>query len=314
MFLLACLLPLRHTDVDPCSMAEPSFTSILYTTSHADRLAFITLNRPAQHNAIDERMPGEIRRAVRMANVDDGVHCIVLRGNGKGFCGGYDLGIFAAKAQRGSTNGSQDLTNGYDPLIDYQMMKECTDCYTTLFKSYKPTIAMVHGAASSGGSDMALACDLVVMADDARIGYPPSRVWGCPTTAMWTYRVGIEKAKRILFTGDLIAGTEAEAMGLVLKSVPQAQLESAVLSLARRISSVPKNQLFMQKQVINSIVEPTLDASQRLATVFDGITRNSPEGIAFQRLAQNQGFKAAIRQRDEPGNDEEYRRYWQSKL
>lgn len=276
------------------------FKSLLYSTSLDGKIAYITLNRPNQHNAIDQHMPLELRTAVQIANANPNVHCIVLKGTGRGFCGGYDLDIYAANAQRGQAAGSQDLAHGYEPFQDYSNMKECTNCYSELFHSYKPTIAQVHGAAVAGGSDIALCCDLVIMADNARIGYPPSRVWGCPTTAMWAYRVGVEKAKRMLFTGDLISGSEAAAMGLILKSVPAAQLEETVSLLAERIKSVPVNQLWMQKQVINSTIEDKVSSSQGLATIFDGITRNSPEGIHFQQLAHREGFKAAISARDVP--------------
>ena len=295
-------------------MEQTTFKSLLYNTSTDGKVAYITLNRPKQHNAIDQHMPLEIRAAVRSANANPSVHCIVLKGNGRGFCGGYDLDIYAANAQRGQTAGSQDLSQGYEPFHEYASMKECTDCYSALFHSYKPTIAQVHGAAVAGGSDIALCCDLVVMADDARIGYPPSRVWGCPTTAMWAYRIGAEKAKRMLFTGDLISGSEAAAMGLILKAVPPTQLEETVELLTERIKSVPVNQLWMQKQVINSTIEGMLCSTQRLATIFDGITRNSPEGVDFQQLAQRVGFKAAVSARDEPGRNEEYRKKWKSVL
>lgn len=295
-------------------MAESEFQSILYDKSADGKVAYITLNRPKHLNAIDPHMPIEIRAAVRQANDDDAVHCIVLKGSGAGFCGGYDLGIYAEAAMRGETEGSQDLAQGYEPFCDYRVMKECTNCYSELFHSYKPTIAQVHGAAAAGGSDIALSCDLVVMADDARIGYPPTRVWGCPTTAMWAHRVGMEKAKRMLFTGDLVDGKEAAAMGLVLRSVPAAELEAAVRLLTDRIAAVPVNQLWMQKQMINSTFEAQVAASQRLATVFDGITRNSPEGVAFQGLAANKGFKAAVAARDEPGRTPAYRKVWKSSL
>ncbi|KAK5695047.1 hypothetical protein LTS12_028626 [Elasticomyces elasticus] len=276
------------------------FKSLLFNTSTDGKIAYITLNRPNQHNAIDQHMPLELRTAVQTANANSNVHCIVLKGTGRGFCGGYDLDIYAANAQRGQTAGNQDLAQGYEPFQDYLPMKECTNCYSELFHSYKPTIAQVHGAAVAGGSDIALCCDLVVMADDARIGYPPSRVWGCPTTVMWAYRVGVEKAKRMLFTEDL--------------AVPAAQLEETVGLLTERIKSMPVNQLWMQKQVIHSTIEDKVSSSQRLATIFDGITRNSPEGIHFQQLASREGFKAAIRARDEPGRTEEYRKKWKSVL
>jgi len=287
---------------------------VLYETSPDGKVAYLTLNRPSRLNAIDSHMPNAIRSAVKRANADPTVHCIVLKGAGSGFCGGYDLEIFAQLSRRGDTDGSQDVSKGYDPLVDYSKMGEYTACFSELFHSAKPTIAQVHGAAVAGGSDIALCCDLVVMADDARIGYPPARVWGSPTTAMWAVRVGIEKAKRMLFTGDLIPGKEAEGMGLVLKAVPLSQLGETVRLLTDRISTVPVNQLWMQKQVINSLAEAHLAGAQRLATVFDGITRNSPEGIDFQKLAASKGFKAAIAERDGPGRTEMYRKRWKSVL
>lgn len=288
--------------------------SVLYEPSQDGKVAYITLNRPNHFNAIDSSMPQGIQNAVRRANADPVVRCIVLRGAGPGFCGGYDLDIFAERAARGQTEGSQDVSKGYDPLRDYATMRENTACFAELFHSAKPTIAQIHGAAVAGGSDIALCCDLVVMAEDARIGYPPARVWGCPTTAMWVVRLGVEKAKRMLFTGDLISGKEAAAMGLVLKAVPEPELENAVLLLADRIKDVPANQNWMHKQVINGFVEGQLQNAQNLATVFDGITRNSPEGVAFQTLAQDRGFKAAIAERDGPGRTEQYMKTWKSVL
>src|SRR3954454_10867314 len=155
-------------------------------------------------------------------------------------------------------------------------MKRNTDDFFSLWRSLKPTIAKVQGYAVAGGSDIALSCDLVVMADDARIGYMPARVWGCPTTAMWVYRLGAEKAKRMLFTGDKITGIEAAALGLVLKAVPANRLDEEVDALAHRIATVPQNQLMMQKLMVNqALYNMGLMGTQMIATVFDGITRHS---------------------------------------
>lgn len=295
-------------------MSTQEFKTISYDTYPTARVATITLNRPRSLNAIIPDLPFELRAAVRLANSDPHIHCIVLKGNGPGFCGGYDLNVSATNAQRGSTGGSQDVSVGYDPFQDYQMMNEYTECFAELFHSHKPTIAQVHGAAVAGGSDIALSCDLVIMADDARIGYPPTRVWGCPTTAMWTYRLGPEKAKRMLFTGDIVNGKTAEEMGLVLKAVPADQLEETVRLLTERIATVPINQLWMQKRVVNSVIQGSVIQSQQLAAVFDGITRNSPEGIAFQHLASKKGFKEAVAARDQPGRTTEYRKIFKSSL
>jgi enoyl-CoA hydratase len=271
-------------------MTNDTFTSLRYETS--GRKAYITLNRPERLNAISAEMPGEIHRAVEIANADRNVHAIILRGEGRAFCSGYDLKDFAEAGI-----GTQDAV--WDPLKDYKVMKQNTDDFMSLFRSLKPTVCKVQGFAVAGGSDIALCCDLVVMADDARIGYMPSRVWGCPTTAMWLYRLGAEKAKRMLFTGDTVDGKQAADWGLVLESVPPDELDHRVEQLTDRIVGVPTNQLAMQKLMINeAYANMGLEGAQVLATIFDGIARHSPEGRWFQSLASERGFHEAVQWRD----------------
>jgi enoyl-CoA hydratase len=271
-------------------MSEPC---VLYATD--GRIARITLNRPERLNAIDEALPDALAAAVARANADDGVHVIVLTGAGRAFCAGYDLQIFAER--KGPNPGVQEMP--WDPTIDYRLMSSITEKFMSLWRSEKPTLAKVRGFAVAGGSDIALCCDLVVMAEDAKIGYPPARVWGCPTTAMWAYRVGIERAKRMLFTGDLVDGVEAKQMGLVLDTVPEPQLDEAVDALAHRIAAVPRSQLAMHKLVLNHVAEQMgLPSSQRFATLFDGIARHSPAGLAFKARAEEVGFRQAVAERD----------------
>jgi len=274
------------------------------TYAVAGRVATITLDRPGRMNAINLDMPGEIADAVDCANRDDAVHVIVLTGAGEGFCSGYDLKEFAEAAgerpgsQLGGEPGDGD-SRPWDPMADFFGMYECTQHFMSLWRSYKPTIARVHGPAVAGGSDIALCCDLVIMAEEAVIGYPPARVWGCPTTAMWVYRLGAERAKRMLLTGDLVDGREAARLGLVLEAVPRAQLDARVAEVAARIAAVPKNQLMMQKMMVNQAYDAMgLANTQRFATLFDGITRHSPEGVWFKRRAEEVGFKQAVRERD----------------
>ena len=270
-----------------------TFATLLYET--AGRIARISLNRPERLNAIDEKMPGEIRAAVERANADDGIHVIVLQGAGRGFCSGYDLKAFAETA--GENPGVQSMP--WDPMVDYRFMKQCTDDFFSLWRSYKPVICKVHGHAVAGGSDIALCADIVIMAEDAKIGYPPARVWGCPTTAMWVFRIGAEKAKRMLLTGDLIDGRQAKEMGLVYDAVPAAELDEVVDALASRMAGVPKNQLMMQKLMINQAYENMgLASTQLIATVFDGITRHNPEGVWFRAHAEKHGFHSAVEWRD----------------
>ncbi|MGQ0653049.1 MAG: crotonase/enoyl-CoA hydratase family protein [Betaproteobacteria bacterium] len=274
-------------------MPKKKFSSLKLEV--ADRVATIILNRPERLNAIDDAMPGEIRAAVEQANADERVHVIVLRGAGKAFCAGYDLKAYA----------EGDRTNVYtqpmpwDPMRDYRFMKKNTEDFMSLWRSYKPTIARVHGYAVACGSDIATCCDFIVMEDRARIGYMPARVWGSPTPAMWVYRLGAMRAKRMMLTGDLIDGSTAYEWGLATEVAPLAKLDQAVARLAQRMAGVPKNQLMMQKLVVNQAIDRLgVEQTQMLATVLDGITRHTPEGLWFKRYAERFGFPAAVEWRD----------------
>jgi enoyl-CoA hydratase len=275
----------------------PRFSTLQIEKDAAQpRVARLLLDRPARLNAINEEMPREIRAAVEWANADDEVHVIVVEGAGKGFCGGYDLSQFG---QGDIDHPCQQERAPWDPMVDYAYMKRNTEDFMSLWRSPKPTIAKVHGHAVAGGSDIALCCDLLVMAEDARIGYMPTRVWGCPTTAMWTYRLGATRAKQMMFTGDTIDGRTAAAWGLANEAVPAEALDAATMTLAQRIAGVPRSHLAMHKMVVNQVLLTMgLEQSQGLATLFDGITRHNPEGMWFRRYAQAEGFKAAVAWRD----------------
>ncbi len=271
-----------------------AFSTITYRTE--DRTAFIELNRPDKLNAINDDLPVELAEAVRLANADDAVHVIVLSGAGRSFCAGYDLALYAETPR--PTTGSQAMP--WDPMIDFNLMYRNTQCFMSLWKSPKPTICKVHGFAVAGGSDIALCCDFVIMGRHARIGYPPARIWGVPTTAMWVYRLGPELAKRMLLTGDVIGGEEAARIGLVSAAVSERDLDAYVLTLAKKISRIPKNQLMMNKLLINQAYSNMgQETTQILATLFDGIARHTPEGVKFKDIAEKQGFPAAVQYRDE---------------
>jgi enoyl-CoA hydratase len=257
------------------------FRSLLYGVEN--RVATITLNRPERYNAIDGRMPREIRAAVEEAERDPDVHVVVVKGAGKGFCGGYDLKKYA---ERSDTDSRASQSMPWDPTIDFAGMSRNTQDFMSLWRC-------------AGGSDIALCCDFLIMAEDARIGYPPARVWGVPTPAMWVYRLGPQAAKRLMMTGDLIHGREAADMGLALRAVPRDKLDAAVEALVARLRGVPRNQLMMTKLVVNQAYENMgLASTQTLATLFDGIARHSPEGIWFQERAEEVGFKQAVAERD----------------
>lgn len=276
---------------------QTGFETLLYGKDPRNpRIARITLNRPERLNAISPAMPGEIRRAVQLANDDDEVHVIVVQGAGRAFCAGYDM---KESAERPQAHEWLQNEMPWDPMVDYRWMKGATDDIMSLWRSYKPTICRVQQYAVAGGSDIALSCDLLVMEATARIGYMPTRVWGCPSTAMWLYRVGMQRAKRLLFTGDTIDGATAKEWGLAIDAVPPDRLDATVDALAERIAGVPRGQLMMQKLMINQAYENMgLASTQMIATLFDGITRHSPEGMWFKAYSEQHGFREAVRLRD----------------
>ncbi|WEE80266.1 crotonase/enoyl-CoA hydratase family protein [Comamonas testosteroni] len=279
----------------------PSYSTLSITTDAQNpRIARLLLNRPERLNAINNQTPREIRKAVEWAQDNPNVHVIVVEGAGKGFCGGYDL---AETAEQEIEHPCQQEKAPWDPMEDYAFMKRNTEDFMSLWRCSKPTIAKVHGAAVAGGSDIALCCDLLIMANDARIGYMPTRVWGCPTTAMWTQRLGPMRAKQMMFTGDVISGAQAAEWGLATEAVDASELEACTMRIANRIAAVPRGHLAMHKLVVNqTMLTMGLEQGQMLATVFDGITRHNPEGMWFRRYAQAEGFKAAVQWRDSGRN------------
>ncbi len=262
-------------------------------------LAFVTLNRPERLNAINRALTASLEESIAQANRDTDVRVIILRGAGRSFCAGYDL---QTAPQAEAT--VQDRTGGWDPVLDFRGMSENVRAFMSLWESRKPVIAQVHGWCVGGGTDMALCSDLIFMAEDARIGYPPSRIWGTPTTCMWVYRLGLEHAKRLMLTGESLDGKEAERLGLVSKAVPADRLAAEVESFAEKLATTPTNQLVMTKLLVNQAYENMgLRTTQILGTFLDGIARHTPEGLAWRELAQREGFQEAVRRRDEPWGD-----------
>jgi enoyl-CoA hydratase len=262
-------------------------------------VARLTLNRPERGNGITREMVLELERLVEQADVDPAVHVLLLAGNGKGFCGGYDLVEYA----EGSIP-NHDPKRPWDPMLDHAMMSRNVRAFMSLFHCSKPVVCKVHGFCVAGGTDMALCSDLLVIAQDAKIGYPPARVWGSPTTSMWAYRLGPQRAKRLLFTGDSLTGSQALEWGLAIEAPPAAELDERVEALVERIGRLPVNQLQMMKLLVNqSLYSQGLYATQLLGTLFDGMARHTSEGYAFQELAAREGFRAAVRARDEPFGD-----------
>jgi enoyl-CoA hydratase len=283
------------------------------------RIARITLNRPARGNGITLQMPGELASCVERANLDPEVRVIGLAGNGTGFCAGYDL---VSSAEGGADDpdavagppgspldmarqrANHDPSRPWDPMLDYAMMSRNVRGFMSLFFSDKPVVCKIHGYCVAGGTDIALCCDLIIIEQTARIGYPPARAWGVPTTAFWVLRVGLERARRLLFTGDCLTGQQAAEWGLAIEAPPTELLEQRFAATLARLALLPANQLMMMKLLINqAVMGAGLHAAQVLGTVFDGIARHTPEGYAFQKRAAEAGFKQAVHERDAPFGD-----------
>jgi enoyl-CoA hydratase len=303
--------------------------TVTYETT--GRIARIILNRPERGNGITRRLVSELERCVEQADLDPAVHAILLCGNGKGFCGGYDL-VESAEGQGrlGDEEGAggdsaspldfnpppgspldpavmasnHDPSGTWDPMVDYAMMSRNARAFMSLFHCGKPVLCKVHGFCVAGGTDMALCSDLLVIASDAKIGYPPARVWGSPTTSMWVHRLGPQRAKRLLFTGDSLSGTEALEWDLAIEAPAPEALDERTEILLERIARVPLNQLRMMKLLVNqTLYSQGLHTTQMLGTLLDGVARHTAEGYGFQRHAMQAGFREAVRERDEPFGD-----------
>jgi enoyl-CoA hydratase len=278
-----------------------SYETLLYDVDGA--IATITLNRPQRLNTIVPPMPDEIESAVHAAIADTQVKVIVLRGAGRSFCAGFDLG-------GGFHHWDDSLTTDgeWDPGKDFAMATSQAvgpvPKFMSLWRSPKPVIAQVHGWCVGGGSDMALCADLVIASQDARIGTSYSRMWGCYLTGMWLYRLGLTKAKEYSLTGRPLSGTEAVDAGLINAAVPFALLESEVRERAQQLAAIPLSQLSAMKLIVNQAYENMgLASTQTLGPILDGLMRNTPDADRFIELAERDGVHAAVTLRDGPFND-----------
>jgi enoyl-CoA hydratase len=308
----------------------------------SERVARITLDRPERGNGITRQLITELAACVERADLDPAVHVLLLSGAGSGFCGGYDL-VESAEGEMGADGGREagsavagdadvasvpgaytapaalsegspldpaviaanhDPSGTWDPMVDYAMMSRNVRGFMSLLHCGKPVVCMVHGFCVAGGTDMALCSDLLVIAEDAKIGYPPARVWGSPTTALWAQRVGVQRAKRLLFTGDSLSGAQALEWGLAIEAPPAEKLVERTEILLGRIARMPVNQLMMMKLLVNqTLFAQGVHGAQVLGTVFDGIARHTAEGYGFRERAGKAGFREAVRGRDEPFGD-----------
>jgi enoyl-CoA hydratase len=277
-----------------------SYETLLYHTDGP--IATVTLNRPDRLNTIVPPMPDEFEQAVGQATRDENVKVIVLRGAGRSFCAGYDFGEGFHHWDEGITTAGR-----WDPGKDFAWATSPygpTQKFSSIWRTPKPVIAQVHGWCVGGGSDMALSADLVIASEDAQIGTPYSRIWGCYLSAMWIYRLGLTKAKEHALTGRPLSGVQAVESGLINRAVPFERLEATVATQAEQLAAIPSSQLAAMKLVVNQAYEQMgLGATQALGQILDGLMRNTPDAERFIERASAEGVRAVTNDRDAPFED-----------
>jgi enoyl-CoA hydratase len=263
----------------------------------------LVLCRPAELNTITPDLRDQLDDALEAADRDPSVKVVVLRAEGRAFCAGFglDWSTLAQATLEGAGSG-----RAWDSVADVQMIGTFARTFAKLHSISKPTLAAVQGWCVAGGTDMVLNADLIIAGESARFGYPPARVWGVPEAPwVWVARLGLERAKRYLFTGDELTASEAAAAGMILECVPDAELAGKADALAQRIALLPLNQLQMMKWMLNDVARHQYqpDTSRLLGLIFDGVARHTQEGLDFVSRAQQVGWRDAVRERDRPFGD-----------
>ena len=262
----------------------------------------LVLCRPAELNTITPQLRDELNDALDGADRTASVKVVLVTAEGRAFCAGFALDT--STVAQATEDAKHD--RAWDTVADVQMIGRYGNTFAKLHSIAKPTIAAVQGWCIAGGTDMILNADIIIAGESARFGYPPARVWGVPEAPwVWVARLGLERAKRYLFTGDELTGLEAAAAGMILECVPDDDLESRALALAQRMALLPLNQLQMMKWMLNDVARHQYqpDTSRLLGFVFDGVARHTQEGLDFIERSQAIGWRDAVRERDEPFGD-----------
>jgi enoyl-CoA hydratase len=249
----------------------------------------LTMNRPDALNALNGELIDAMSDAIRAAGGDDDVRVVVLRGSGRAFCAGYDLNEDAEGGEHDARHWHEELAASTARMLEF------TDCP-------KPTIAQVHSYCLAGGTDLMLACDLAVVADDARFGYVDIRFGSGVVSMFLPWVVGVRRAKELLFTGeDRVSADDALRLGMVNRVVPADRLDAATLELANEIAMNEAFVIQTTKRAVNRAWDvagfrSSMAANTELDVMIE--TANLPARDEFRRITQEQGLKAAIAWRD----------------
>ena len=272
-------------------------------------VAVISLNRPERLNTLTEELVQGVADAIDRAAASRPVRAVVLRGEGRAFTAGYDLEATGASLEAGWSQPydaprPEPRPGAWDPVRDYRSMGRNVERFMKIWDCPKPVLGAIHGWAVGGATDLVLCCDLLFMADDAYIGYAPSRIFGTPTTMLWVYRLGLEHAKQFLLSGDAIDAATAHRIGLVSHVCPPEELDERILAHAARFEHIPANQLALNKLLINQAFENMgLRTTQLLGTLFDGMTRHTEEAYRWAESLAEQGMRRTAAARDAPFGD-----------
>lgn len=292
-----------------CEMSEGSGDDVVLYEEDGS-VAIVTLNRPDKMNTLTEGVVAGVADAIDRATASRAIRSIVLRGAGRALTGGYDLnpgGGDAIEKKWGSpfdAPGPKPREGAWDPVRDLQFMGHNVKRFMKIWECPKPVLGQIHGWAIGGATDLILCCDLLYMADDAFIGYAPSRIFGTPTTMMWVYRLGLEHAKQFLLSGDAIDAETAHRVGLVSHVCPPNEIADQIVAHARRLENIPANQLALNKLLINQTFENMgLRTTQLLGTLFDGMARHTEEAYQWVESFSEKGFRDVIAERDAPFED-----------
>jgi enoyl-CoA hydratase len=281
-----------------------TFENIIYTVERGR--AIITLNRPERRNAMSLGLLRELNEALWEADDDQAVHAVILKGAGTCFSSGYDLtpAVFAKREHKDDTKKYRDGSIYTDTTTiedDSWRLEYSQRLRMAIFDMHKPVVAQVHGYCLAGGTDVALLCDIIIAAEDARIGVPPTRGLGVTPNHMWIYHMGPQWAKRLLLTGDMIGGKDAAKLGLVLEAVPAEELEAYVDALVDRMVLIHPDMLSGAKRQVNMAMELMgARTMQRMAAEMDARVHASPSSLKFREWMEQHGVAKGVRMRDEP--------------
>jgi enoyl-CoA hydratase len=285
-------------------MSDESRVPVRY--EERDAIAIITIDRPEKLNTLTENVVQGVADGIDAATASPNVRAVVLRGEGRVFTAGYDLtgGAESGWSSSYDAPGVTSRDGAWDPVRDYQWMGKNVERFMKIWHCPKPVLGQIHGFAVGGATDLVLCCDQLFMAEDAYIGYAPSRIFGTPTTMIWVYRLGLEHAKQFLLSGRAIDAATAYRIGLVSEVCPADELAARVEEHASRFRHIPANQLALNKLLINQAFENMgLRTTQLLGTLFDGITRHTEEAYRWAESFAEKGFREVIRERDRPWGD-----------